>query len=468
MRIPVVFATDENYLFFTCVAVTSMAESAGPDTFYQIYILAAPHVADPTDILGRLQKRYSNIHIQLVYVDEKAFQNAAIHNTHVTRATFYRLALCDLIEEKTCLYLDGDIIVTEDLEELYRTEMGENCLAGCRDIWIDLLSEADRERRRQRTGLPSMDQYINAGVLLFNLERIRAEGLDKVLAGLMQRDYPFEDQDILNAGCYGRILHLPGKWNLFTLFAGQAARLREAGVEESSINAFREKRGIIHYATPMIRPWKRKTCWLNREWWNVAEEWAEEPAFQKIKNDVWEYEKKNSWDYYVDLCNRCDQIVIFGYTKSSRQLCGWIKKRKEAGKILFCDNSLEKQGQTWEGIPVLSFEQAVKRSTGEGDGRRLFLIAGQRRAEEIHDFLVEQGIREEDMEIYRQKDENYYLFLDDRYYRDELKDICKKEDQKWSVFCRLTLEEIRGKLRGDREYGDWNETYYLERWILKE
>ena len=38
-KIPVVFATDENYAFYTCVAITSLAMSAGCDTEYDVYIL---------------------------------------------------------------------------------------------------------------------------------------------------------------------------------------------------------------------------------------------------------------------------------------------------------------------------------------------------------------------------------------------------------------------------------------------
>lgn len=468
MRIPIVFATDENYLFFTCVAITSVARSAGTDTFYQIYILTAPCFTDSTGLLKRVQLRYSNIHIEVVYVDEKIFQNATIHNAHVTKATFYRLVLCDLIEEETCLYLDGDVIVTEDLQELYQIEMGENYLAGCRDIWIDLLSEEDRETRRERTGIPSMDMYINAGVLLFNLKRLKADEMDKIFISQIQQDYLFEDQDILNVCCYGKILRLPAKWNIFTLFMGQAGRMRAAGICEDTLRAFYEKRGIIHYATPMIRPWKRRNCWLCDEWWDIAEEWADEPALQKIKNEINEYEQKIAWDYYVDLCDKYDQIVIFGYTRYSERLCDWIRKRKEDRQIVFGDNSIEKQGQQYDGIPILSLEQIMKWKAAVPDEKTLFLIASQRRGEEVRDFLIGQGINEEHMDFYRRKDENYYLFLDDRYYRDELEDICKREDRDWGVFCRLSLEAIQEKLRRDRAYEGWDETYYLDRWILKE
>ena len=55
MRIPVVFATDENYLFYTSVAITSMAMSADFDTFYHIYILVDTKFKDENHLLDKLQ-----------------------------------------------------------------------------------------------------------------------------------------------------------------------------------------------------------------------------------------------------------------------------------------------------------------------------------------------------------------------------------------------------------------------------
>ncbi len=468
MRIPVVFATDENYLFFTCVAITSMAQSAKKDTFYQIYILAASDFSDQTGLLDRVQKTYDRIRIEIIFVDDNMFQSVTIHNTHVTKATFYRLILNDLIEEDKCLYLDGDIIVTEDLETLYKTDLGENYLAGCRDIWIDLLSEEEREIRRERTGIFSMDQYVNAGVLLFNLKQLRADKMGIVFLKQLHQDYLFEDQDILNVCCYGRILHLPAKWNLFTLFMGQLGQMQKAGIEEDTLYAFREKKGIIHYATPMIRPWKRENCWMNIEWWKIAEEWAGETAYQNIEKEVREYGKRNCWDYYENLCSRYERVVIFGYTKYSEQLCDWVVKIKEKQSLIFCDNDKNKQGQDYGGIPVVSFKEALRWCEQKRAGKALFLIASQRRQNEIQEFLTAKGVVEDEIAFYRAKNKNYYLFLDERYYRDELQDICKRECRDWNEFCLLSMDEIRTKLAGDKVYDAWMERYYLDSWLLKE
>lgn len=196
MKIPVVFATDRNYLFFTCVAITSMAHNARENTFYQIYILTDQAFADEDHLLDKVQEKYKNIAITMVPIEEDIFQGVTINNSHVTKVTFYRLALCGLLKEEKCLYLDSDTLITEDLTELYETNLGDSYIAGCRDIWIDFLEKHKLEARREKTGIPSMEQYINAGVLLLNLKKLREDHMEPKFLEHLKKDYPYEDQDI--------------------------------------------------------------------------------------------------------------------------------------------------------------------------------------------------------------------------------------------------------------------------------
>lgn len=468
MRIPVVFATDEKYLFFMCVTITSMARSAKADTTYQVYVLTSQDFIDTCCLLDKVQEMYSNIQITVIAIENEIFQNVILHNSHVTKATFYRLVLCDLITEEKCIYLDGDIIVNEDLGELYCMDLGEYYLAGCRDIWIDLLPKDVREERRKKVGLPSMDEYVNAGVLLFNLKRLREDGMGKIFIGHMEKGYPYEDQDVLNVCCYGRIAHLPAKWNLFTLFMGQINQMKQAGISKAVLEAYQKKSGNFHYATPFIRPWERESCWMNNEWWQAAEVWKNIPAFQEIKRKVQENEKEYKWDYFEELCSKYSNIVIFGYTKSGRELFDWIKKIDTVDSIMFCDNNTKKQGETYKGIRVFSFQQILEKCMYGQRNTLLFVIASQNRSEEVQEFLAVHGIPENRRVTYRQKDSNYYLYLDKRYYMYELQEICKKENKDWKVFCHLELEEIQKKLQSDGECQEWVSRYHMKNWLLKE
>lgn len=462
-KIPIVMATDENYLFFTCVAISSIAKSAKEGTFYQLYILVSSGLDDRDCLFDSLQQRYSNIHIEIVRIDDSLFQNVKINNSHVTKATFYRLALCELIKEEKCLYLDSDILVTEDLKTLYQTELGNNYLAGCRDIWVEMFSEPERDKRCVATRIPSMAQYINAGVLLFNLKQIREDGIDRLFLEQMNQNYPHEDQDILNVCCFGKILHLSAKWNIFTVFMGQMNQMQEVGIKEEELEAYRNRRGIFHYATAQARPWEREDCWLGREWWQIAREWEKESAYQRFRDKIYKKELEGNWEYYFRICKQSNRIVIFGYTKYSRELCEWIKRIKNNAEIVFCDNNEEKQGLWYQNIPILSFQDIVKASVDS----IIFFVASQTKALEIQQFLVDNGIREEQIVVYRRKGENYYQYLDDRYYRRELQDICKKENLDWKIFGSLSKDEIYNVLCNNERFQNWTEKYYMDKWLLK-
>ena len=58
------------------------------------------------------------------------------------------------------------------------------------------------------------DKYINSGVLLINLKKIREEKLDDSMIFLANMNkYCFPDQDIINLVCRDRIVYLDNKFN---------------------------------------------------------------------------------------------------------------------------------------------------------------------------------------------------------------------------------------------------------------
>lgn len=104
-------------------------------------------------------------------------------------------------EYNKCIYLDCDLIVYGDLKELYETELGNNYLAGVRDCHI--MEDTPREVQHQNLlGLPSRDKYVNAGVLVINLEKIRNDSLVPCFLKQLKRENWYEDQDVLNLCCY--------------------------------------------------------------------------------------------------------------------------------------------------------------------------------------------------------------------------------------------------------------------------
>ena len=460
MRIPVVFATDENYLFYTCIAITSLAKYAAADTEYDIYILMDEDSSDHA-LLGKAAQRHTNISIHIIKVCKNLFQDVIINNKHITKATFYRLALCRLLDVDKCIYLDSDLIATDDLQELFSTDMNGYYVAGCRDIWIDMISEEEREERRKKTGqIPTLKKYINAGVMVLNVRKIKEDGLDHVFMKQLNKDYLFEDQDIINVSCYGKIRHLPARWNIFTVFLRDLDEMRTKGISEQVIEAFKSRKGILHYATPPIRPWEHSFCYANKEWWDVASEWKDEEVYQRIHERVQKKEEQNHWSYYVEKCKKYYKIAIFGFTYYGRMFCDWLISNGFQDKLVFCDNASEKKNLSYKKIGVCGLEDIEKKDI-------LFVNCSQRRNMEVTEMLLETGIKREDIVSYIHEKREHYQNLDERHYLDELRDIFYRDCGAGVQGFKENLYEMQRTLLQDPKYQDWHGRYSMDIWILK-
>jgi len=134
--VPIVMASDENYLFPTSVAMVSIMENGNEENEYIFYLLVKPElVGMDQGLFSAIKEKYSNFTCQYLTVPTETFKDAALTNEHITVETYYRLLISDLLPEyEKCLYLDGDIIVQCDVAELLNTDLEENYLAAIKDI----------------------------------------------------------------------------------------------------------------------------------------------------------------------------------------------------------------------------------------------------------------------------------------------------------------------------------------------
>ena len=97
------------------------------------------------------------------------------------------------------LSLDADTIITGDLTELWDLDLTDYYLAGVPEV---LLSE--------HLGRP----YINAGMSMFNLAKIRQDHLDDhMIEDLNNTWYQWVEQDCINTNCIDHVLPLSSTYN---------------------------------------------------------------------------------------------------------------------------------------------------------------------------------------------------------------------------------------------------------------
>ena len=260
VTIPIAMAMDMAYLLPASVAITSMLENAKKSTNYDIYIMVKEEMKKYAQLYFEpIRNKYSNCKINIVDM-KKIFSDIKMSISHITFQTYYRLFLPSILKKyNKCIYLDSDIIVNSDLTSFFRTNIDEYLLAGVKAAGY-YYPETKVKKHMEITGIKKFDQYINAGVLLMNLKRMREENLEKLFFDLAQKCFPSQDQDVLNIACWGNIRILPLQYNLMTKYFSNKGGIvvaddyAERIYSKDEIKVALEKPIIIHYAD-RSKPW---------------------------------------------------------------------------------------------------------------------------------------------------------------------------------------------------------------------
>ena len=271
--IPIILSSDDNYAKYLSVTLVSILANGEKDTFYDVYVLMATNFSDANNqMIQKDANAYSNNKIN--FIDMKnAFSSLDVKRKRLNVPTFYRLNAAEILPKNydKCLYFDVDIIVNTDLKELFNTEMGNNIIAGVRDNGTKIDARYWVEKFvNKKWKIPDYKSYVNAGVLILNLKKIREENLTKVFNDEANNNYSFADQDVVNKVCYGRITILPLKYNLMTIFDYRKFWLfYKSFWSKDEIYKAYENPKVIHFCVTW-KPWFRPKARLAKYWWKYA------------------------------------------------------------------------------------------------------------------------------------------------------------------------------------------------------
>jgi lipopolysaccharide biosynthesis glycosyltransferase/glycosyltransferase involved in cell wall biosynthesis len=272
--IPIVMATDENYLMPTYVTIFSMFDKSNEDTAYDVYVLVPGNTNEELfKDFYELASNYKNKKINFVNMGE-AFSNVKMSIQHITMPTYYRLYITEILKKyNKCIYLDCDIIVNSDLTELYDIDLSDYYIAGVPAAAYRLEPNGNK-KLCDILNIPSIDHYTNAGILVFNIEKIRKEIKQSYLLSLVDSHFPSQDQDIINKVFYKGIKRIPLKYNAMVKYKilGGDARTDSKECQIYTREEIKEARSnpvIIHYADK-VKPWQSYDVILSEYWWDAV------------------------------------------------------------------------------------------------------------------------------------------------------------------------------------------------------
>ena len=188
---------------------------------------------------------------------------------HINHMTFARYFIPDFVTEDKVLYLDSDLIVTGDLTDLFELDLGENYLGAARSCF-------------------SAGIGFNAGVLLINNKKWRAENIRQKLIDLTEKEHENVaegDQSILNMMFSDSYIQIDETYNYQIGFDRGAAEQGHAWILEKSINPLPK---ILHYIS-QDKPWNQFSVGRLREnWWNYSfMEWTYIVSTWKEKGELY-------------------------------------------------------------------------------------------------------------------------------------------------------------------------------------
>ncbi len=257
MKICIELHTDNNYCLPTIVTLASLFENKNPESDYEVRVLGNRLTDKNIKLLEKqLQGRGRVIpHISSL----SKFEGT---HPHVSSTDLFKFDLPDVLSDwDKVLYIDTDMIIQSDLSQLFNTDLGDAYIAAVKDM------AGMHENHHNRLGLKN---YFNAGMMLMNLKKMRAEKIGEKLTDykLHKDSGHFMSQDALNDTFHENVVWLSPKYNWMapnqTSFSAQEIA-DFYGITETSVKNMDDTAVIVHL-TNKKKPWVYKNTWGHNLW----------------------------------------------------------------------------------------------------------------------------------------------------------------------------------------------------------
>ena len=244
---------DALYLRPLCVMLRSLAART-PERDFRVFVLHSSLTPADLDAVRRAIEG-CRMTLEEIRVSGGGLDGAPTTDRY-PREMYYRIFAAQVLppELDRVLYLDPDVLAINPVEKLYATPMGDALFAACSHVHASL-----RKLNELRLGMKKDAPYINSGVMLLNLSRLRREQRPETVQEWLaeHKSLFLPDQDVISTLYGDRILLLDAlQYNLGEKFY-LSCRLRPRSVGEGrpDLAWVRQNTVLIHYCG-RNKPWK--------------------------------------------------------------------------------------------------------------------------------------------------------------------------------------------------------------------
>lgn len=275
--VPVVFAANDCFVPMFATCMKSVLDHISPKYNYDLVLLQSDVTADNKKQLLKMVEGIDNVSLRF-FDAARLLKNYKLKaNAHISVETYYRFIIQAVLPDyDKILYLDCDLVANADVAELYNTDVEGYMLAAARDPdFLGQINGANLGTKlycEQEFKMKDPYNYFQAGVLLFNEKEMRkAYSLDEWLT-FASTPYKYNDQDVLNLYCEGKVKYLDMAWNMITdcdhTRVSQVIVYAPASVQAEYKKAHANPK-LIHYAG-FMKPWHRPTEDYAFKFWETA------------------------------------------------------------------------------------------------------------------------------------------------------------------------------------------------------
>ena len=280
--VPIVFSFNEKYLKYFAVTLQSIIKNSSKEYQYDIIAFSSNIKQNYHRLLTKMLPKNFNLRFFdiLEYVQTN-FPDIKLKTTEKWSIDmYYRIFIPLLMSEyEKVLYLDSDIIVECNIQEIFDLPLEGNQILAVRDTASQIFSlTQDKERLEQFEKclkIKSEYDYFNSGVILFNNKIIKKDFqnyISRIKEAFNMEIIYCPDQDILNLIFDGVTKLVSAKWNFCI---GTEIHWKEnfmdmiTGNYKKDYIESRNNPKIIHY-TSGAKPWNHKLELYYENFWKYA------------------------------------------------------------------------------------------------------------------------------------------------------------------------------------------------------
>jgi lipopolysaccharide biosynthesis glycosyltransferase len=228
-EINIVTAADSGYEQHTAVMLSSLFANTKNMSF-RIFLLCSEINNDQKKLKHFVEKKGSKI--EFIRLKKETMRSFKVSH-HVSLATYYRLFIPEVLPKdiEKVLYLDSDMVILGNIAPLWEIDLEDYYGAARKTEDFDRYASLE---------IKETHPYFNAGVMLWNLQKIRETPFTETAIDYLNKKHSeilWWDQDVLNYMFQQKIKLIDSSWNTFTNEPSQ-----------------KNKINILHFAGS-VKPW---------------------------------------------------------------------------------------------------------------------------------------------------------------------------------------------------------------------